>query len=89
MDAHDYICFCISKLNILFSFWSTGFFSSPVWFRIFGVDWSGPVSGSDNIGWKYAWDKINGAIVLFIDRAYVPNRVHLKILMKKSMISYC
>ena len=41
------------NLNILCSFWSTGFyfwfFIGPVWFHIFGVDRSGLVSSSDNI----------------------------------------
>jgi hypothetical protein len=51
MHMNIYVFF--QNLNILCSFWSTGFlvwfFSGPVRFRIFGVDQSGPVFGSDNI----------------------------------------
>jgi hypothetical protein len=54
MHMNIYVFF--QNLNILCSFWSTSFFvlfffrSSPVRFRIFGVDRFGPVFGSDNIG---------------------------------------
>jgi hypothetical protein len=51
MHMNIYVFF--QNLNILCSFWSTvfffWFFSGPVRFHIFGVDWFGPVSGSDNI----------------------------------------
>jgi hypothetical protein len=56
MHMNIYVFF--QNLNILCSFWSTvfffgffffWFFSGPVWFRIFGVDRFGLVSGSDNI----------------------------------------
>jgi hypothetical protein len=51
MHMNIYVSF--QNLNILSSFWSTGsfywFFSSLLRFRIFEVDWFGPVPSSDNI----------------------------------------
>jgi hypothetical protein len=53
MDAHEYFLF-FSKFEYFMYFSVDGvflrFFSSLVWFHIFGVDQFGLVSSSDNIG---------------------------------------